>query len=219
MPLVVERFPDGPHPAVHHVAGGHDVGPGVGVGQGLAAQHIHRFVVDDGAVGGHYAVVAVAVVGVEGHIGHHHRVGMGRLDSPDGLGDEPVGVPSLVAGRGLEFFGGGFEENHRPNPQISGPPYLAYQAVKAPAIYPGHRVDGLVGAPVHEQRQDEMGRAQLGLAHHVPDPRGAPIAPRPGSELQMRMGHALMLPSLLPSRTAGGLNKGHAHRVVDRNLG
>ena len=121
------------------------------MGQGLAAQHIHRLVVDDGAVGGHDAVVAVAVVGVEGHIGHHHRVGMGGLDGPNGLRDEPVGVPGLVAGRGFELLGGGFEQHHRLNSQIGGPADLAYQAVQAPAVHAGHRVDGLVGTSVYEQ--------------------------------------------------------------------
>jgi hypothetical protein len=45
------------------------------MGQGLADQHFHGVIVDDVAALVQDAVLAVAGVGVQGHIGHHAQLG------------------------------------------------------------------------------------------------------------------------------------------------
>ena len=67
VPSAVERRADGADLAVHHAAGGHDMGPGLGLGDGDAGVDLERgVVVDRGArvAGGPVEHAAVAVIGV-----------------------------------------------------------------------------------------------------------------------------------------------------------
>ena len=73
--------------SVHHVAGRHDVGTGVGVARGGAGDQLDARVVVDLAV---HDNAAVAVVGVraQAHVGDHDQVRRGVFDRADcGLHD------------------------------------------------------------------------------------------------------------------------------------
>ena len=74
--------------------GPEDVGPGLGLRQAHLDQRLDRLVVQDDAVA-HQPVMAVDVVGVERHIGHHRDLGHLGLDRADGAVRQVVGVPRL----------------------------------------------------------------------------------------------------------------------------
>ncbi len=52
---------------IHHVGGGRDVDTGLGLGEGLADQHLDGFVVEDDVVR-HQPVMAVIGIGIERHV-------------------------------------------------------------------------------------------------------------------------------------------------------
>mmetsp|Transcript_20573 Transcript_20573/g.38351 ORF Transcript_20573/g.38351 Transcript_20573/m.38351 type:complete len:225 (-) Transcript_20573:1339-2013(-) len=68
---VLESLADGADAAVHHVARAHHVGAGLGLRHRLAHQQLDRGVVDQVARLVRQAVLAVAGVGVQRHIGQH----------------------------------------------------------------------------------------------------------------------------------------------------
>ncbi len=74
VPGLLQRPADGADAPVHHVRGRHHVGTGLGVGQGLADQHLHGFVVHDVAGVVDQTVLAVGGKGVQGHVGDHAEV-------------------------------------------------------------------------------------------------------------------------------------------------
>jgi len=104
-PRVVQRVPDCPDTPVHHVRGRHAVGSGPCLGDGLAAEELDGLVVEDLAVVGDDAVVAVAVVRVQRDVRVHFEVGEFRFEEADGALDEAVGVEGLLSRRGLEVLG------------------------------------------------------------------------------------------------------------------
>ena len=105
-PGVVQGVPDRPHAPVHHVRRRHAVRAGPRLRDGLAAQELDSLVVEDLAVVGDDAVVAVAIVGVERDVGVDLEVRELGLEEADGALDEAVRVEGLLAGRGLEVLGG-----------------------------------------------------------------------------------------------------------------
>ena len=72
---MVKGGSNGADPAVHHVAGSHDVSSRFGVTQGLGAEQAHGFIVEDGAIGRDQAVVTIAVVRIEGDVGDDGEFG------------------------------------------------------------------------------------------------------------------------------------------------
>ena len=94
MPGVVERAADEPDAAVHHVARRHHVGAGLGLRHRHAREDLERRVVDDLAVL-QDAVVAVAGVGIHGHVGDHGQIWLGSFDFSHGPLHQPVGIGAL----------------------------------------------------------------------------------------------------------------------------
>ncbi len=91
-----QRRADRADAAVHHVRRPDDVGAGLGLGQGHLHQRLDRAVVHDLAVLDE-AVMAVDVVGIERHVGHHRHFRHRGLDRAGGAVGEVVGAPGLGA--------------------------------------------------------------------------------------------------------------------------
>ena len=96
----VERLADRGDPAVHHVGRRDDVRAGPGMADGLLAEHLDGFIVEDvqfaAGVASDDAVVAVGVIGIERDIGDDAERRMGGLERADGPRHEAivvVGIP------------------------------------------------------------------------------------------------------------------------------
>ena len=105
-PFPVERGPNGPHPAVHHVGWGDTVRARARLRHRLPAQELDRLVIENRAVVRHDAVVAVDVVRVEGDVRVNLQVGECGAQQADGALHEAVVVEGLLAGARLEVVGG-----------------------------------------------------------------------------------------------------------------
>ncbi len=102
--LAVERFADRADAAVHHVAWGDHVAAGLGLHEGLRAEHRDRLVVEDLAIADD-AVLAVGGVGVECDVADHADAVVRVLDGANGAAHEVVGVCRFVAVLGFELRG------------------------------------------------------------------------------------------------------------------
>ena len=170
--LFIKGFADSSDAAVHHVAGADQIRTGAGLRHGLLAEDGHRFVVENHALTAHDAVVAVAGIGIKGHVGHDRHAGMHFLETADRPGDQTALVEALGAVFGFQSVRHLREQHHAADAQIPGAAYFLHQPLEAPALATGHGADGLVASPlVHEQRVDEVGRAKGGLTHHRPQSR------------------------------------------------
>ena len=84
--LLIEGFADGPNAAIHHVAGADQIRPGPSLGNGLAAEDRHRFIIEHHPFFADDAVMAVAGVGIEGHIRHDRHLGVHLLEPANSSG-------------------------------------------------------------------------------------------------------------------------------------
>ena len=187
--LLIQGLADGADAAVHHVAGADQVGAGAGLGNRLLAQDRHGLVVEHYALAADDAVMAVAGVGVEGHVGHDRHARVDLLQAANGAGDQAALVEAFSAVFCLEAVGHLREQHHAADAQIPGAANLLHQTLEAPALAAGHGTDRLVrGALVHEQWIDEIGRAEGGFAHHRPQGRRAAQAAGTVGELHQWRG-------------------------------
>ena len=175
-PLVVERVADGGHAAVHHVAGGDEVGAALGVRHGHLGEQLEGDVVDDLAVL-HHAAVAVVHVLAEADVGDDHEVGELVLDGAHGHLHDALGV--VGAGRRRVLVRGDAEQQDRRDAELDDLAHLAEQVADGELEAPGHRGDGVLDvlAGDHEERVDEIVDRERGLAEHVADGRRATQAP------------------------------------------
>jgi hypothetical protein len=168
-PLHFQRLADRADAPVHHVAGRHDVHAGFGVGERLAGEDLHRFVIDDVAGVVQHAVLAVAGVGVQRHVGHHAQVGKLFFQRPHHARDQAVGVERLLAVGVFEGGVDGREQRHHRNAELHAVFGHRQQQVQAQALHAGHGGHGLalVLALVHEHGVDQVVRRDRVLAHQV----------------------------------------------------
>ena len=165
--LLVEGGADGADPAVHHVAGGDDVGAGLGVAHRLPGQQLEGGVVED-AVALDDAAVAVVGVLAEADVGDHAHLRDRVLDGADGLLHHPVVVVGLGAPGVLVL--GDPEEDHRGDPHVPGGPDVLDRLVDRALGDAGHGLHRVHHALPgdHEHRVHEVG----GLRGGSPGPSG-----------------------------------------------
>ena len=165
MARAVQRRADRADHAVHHAAGRDHVRPGVGVRNGYFAENVERFVVQDVAVA-HDAAVPVIGVFAHAHVGHDQDVRVGPLDGARGLLDDAVLREIFLAER--VFVRRHAEQDHRRDMQRGEFVDLAREVIDRLVIDARHRRDFLVdvAAMHHEQRVNEIGRAERRFAHH-----------------------------------------------------
>lgn len=173
----IQRTAQGGHAAIHHVAGGDDVRPGIGVAEGLTAEGGHGFIIQDAPVVRHESVVTVRVVGVQCHVCDDSESGELRLERPDGTRHQPLRVPGFAGVPRFQAVRDGGEEHHGRHAERMGLTGLLQQSVHRPPGAAGHGLDGLVlRTRVHEERVDEVGRRELRLANEVADGGRAAVA-------------------------------------------
>lgn len=145
-----------------------------GVSHDLVAEHRERGVVVHVHASGrvaHGAAVAVAGVLTEADVGDHQQVGGRLLGHLDRLRDNPV-VAHRVAANGVLVFGDS-EQQNAAQPQVGRLPNLVGQKVGRDLVVARHRADLLaeVLARPHEQRQDQIGRRDVGFTDQAPHGR------------------------------------------------
>ena len=165
--LVVERAADGPHAAVHHVAGRDQVGAGPGVRDGDAAEQRQRRVVGDRAVVVEHAAVAVVGVLAEADIGRDHEA---RRGGPDGARRDLHGAVRIPRGRALGVLRRGqAEQDHAADAGGGGALRLGRRQVGRQvrdAREGGDRLPATL-AGNDEHGEDQMLRFETGLAHEI----------------------------------------------------
>ena len=101
-----QRLADRADPPIHHVAGRHDVDPGLGLHQRLLHQHAGGLVIQDVALflGARIwnAVLAVAGERVQRDIGHHTQIGELFFQRPHHARHQAIRVGGLFAVIGFE---------------------------------------------------------------------------------------------------------------------
>ena len=182
----VQRSADGTHLPVHHPAGGHHLGAGVGLGHGDAGVDVQRGVVVHRrpriarrAVQ-HPAVTVLGVL-VHAQIGHqHHPIAdvLGKIT--EGKLHDSLRVVGLRADGILD--GRDTEQDHGTNTKVGQCPHLLAEAGAGVLHHARQRGDGLgcVDALAHEQRGDEVADVQPGVGDQVAQcgRRAQPAGPR-----------------------------------------
>ena len=202
------------HLPVHHPAGGHDVDPGLGLGDGDGGVALEGgVVVDAHRSGGEDPAVAVVGVLVEAVVGHEH---------------EPVAdlVPQVARAATWTTPSGSSPPEPRaslragtPKRMTAGTPRSASARTSLRRLswvcwtHPRHRRDRLrvVDPLLHEQGGDEVVDRQPGLGHQPPDGRRAPQAPEAAARGIPRM-KMLLLHDRLGD---GGIDRGHRRLPPD----
>ena len=195
--LRFQRGADGADAPVHHVRRRDDVRSGARLIERLTDEDIDAGIVDDPVLGIEQTVVAVAGVRVERDVGQDADVRAAGLDRGDGAAHQIAGVKRLgpiVAAVG----GGGIrEQGQARDAECGGFLRRRRQQVDRQALDTGHRRDRFsrVRPLGHEQRPDEVSRAEDRFGHQ---------RPRPGV-------------SAAATRAEGGvLSMDHAHPVAGR---
>ena len=96
-----QRIANCTNPAVHHVAGCHDVHARPGLAQRLTHQHGGGFFVHDVAMRIGQAVLAVGGEGVERHIGHHAQLRKALFKLAHHTRHQAIGVGGFHAVKGF----------------------------------------------------------------------------------------------------------------------
>ena len=157
----VQRPADGPHAAVHHVGGRHDVGARAGVRNGGLGQPL------EGGVVIHVAVLDVAAVAVAGvfaiaDVGDDQQALGLPADGADGALHDAVVVVGAGGHLVLEFRQA--EQDHAADSQRLDFGALLDQLVDRHLVIAGHGADLAADALARadEQRQDELRRMRGG---------------------------------------------------------
>ena len=120
-PVAVQFHADGAHAAVHHVAGRHQVGAGLGVAGGGAGEQFQRGIVQDFAAL-HHAAMAVLHVFAQAHVGDDEQRRQFLFQQPHGLLDDAVF--RVGAARPGRLFGRGCRTAGRPGRRACGRGWL-----------------------------------------------------------------------------------------------
>ena len=186
-PRAVEPGADRPDDAVDHGRWRHEVGSGAGVADGRGDVGGQRGLQFHPAVEPEDAAVTVVGVLAQADVRDHSEIGERGLDRPRGPLD---GLAVVVRGRALGVFVLREAEQQRAgDAHLGGALGLADRLVDGQLEDAGHGRD-LVAEPLpclDEQRQDQVGRVQPGLADEPPDGGGSPEPHRPvGAERNRR---------------------------------
>ena len=175
----VEGRPDGADAPVHHVGRRDDVAAGLRLHHGLLGQDGDGVVVEDDAVA-QEAVVAVAGIGIEGHVRDDADLRHGRLDGAHRTADEVVRLQGLGAARVARRRVGVREQGDGGDAQPRRPLGLAHGLVDRQALHLRHGGDRLASSRPfdQEQRPDQIIDAEAALAHEAARPLGLAVAPR-----------------------------------------
>ncbi len=186
---LVERAADGADAAVHHVRGRHQIGAGLGLRHRHARQDLERGVVEDLAVLDQ-PVVAVGGVGIHRHVGDDEELGQRVLELAHRALEQAVGIGRLGREPVLARLGKRREERHRGHAQAQRLARLRDCEVDRKTRDSRHRRDRLARAAAldHEQRIDEVGGGELGLADQRADRRRGSIAARADRQVGSRPG-------------------------------
>ena len=187
----IQFRPDGAHPAVHHVAGRHDVRAGFGVAGGGPREQFQRWVVQDFSAL-HDAAMPVLHVFAQTHVGDDEQRRQFLFQKPDGLLDDAIF--GVGAGSFRIFLVRNAEQQDRRDAQRVGADGFAQEFIGRKLEHAGHGVDGaadLVPA-AGEQRQHQLGDVQMRFGHE-PAQRGR--LPQPARAVNGKPGqiHVLSL--------------------------
>ncbi len=144
-------------PAIHHVRGANDVCASVSLAHGLFDKSLDGFVIEDFPIS-HKPIMAIDVIGIERHIGHHRdfrHCGFDRAGRPV---RQVVGVPRFGAIGGFEGRIGIGKEADRRNAKIGGFAGGLDNFVDRAAHDAGHRGHGFLDpfAIAHKHRPDQV---------------------------------------------------------------
>ena len=148
-------------------------------GQCLVIQHIAALV--------DQAILSVAGVGVQRHVGHHAQLREACLECTHRAGNQSLRVGGQFAVGGFQVGGNDREEGQYRYPQRAALFRHVQQLVDGVAMHARHRADGYRftcgGAIVvmHEHRVDEVIRAQVRFLQHAPRKVMTPVAAHPGT--------------------------------------
>ena len=173
--LLVELVADRGDPAVHHVAGGDDVGAGLGVRDRGAREQLEGDVVVDLAVAEEPAVPMRRVF-AQADVGDHGQVGVRLLQRAHRHLHDALVV--VGAGARLVLFGGDPEEDHRADAGGLDLGRLGDQLADREALDARHRLDVLahVGPRHYEEWLDQVPGRKLRLADEISERLGSPQA-------------------------------------------
>ena len=184
--LGIEPGADRGDAAIHHVGGGDHVGAGAGLVQRLLDEHRDGLVVQD-FLAAHEAVMAVARIGIERHVGDEPQLRHGCLDGPAGTADEVLVVQGLGA-FGVAQVGIGIgEDGDRRDAQRRSFLRGADRLIDRIAHDPRHRGNrlGALLAIDHENRPDQVIGRQDVFADEPARPVGFAIAAGPMRQAQL----------------------------------
>ena len=137
MAVGLQRLPDRPDAAVHHVRGGHDIAAGLGLQQGLLHKNGNGWIIDDLAIF-HKPVMAMAGVGIERHVAHDADFRHRRLDGAHRPADQIVLVKGLAGIGGPQRLAGVWKQGDEGNAQGGGFLGLPHGQINAVALNTRH---------------------------------------------------------------------------------
>ncbi len=116
--------------------------------------------------------MAVAGVGVEGHVAEHADIGVRALDRAHGAADEIVRIDRLVSLLALELGVGEGEERHAGNAELLRLAHGIDEGREREALHAGHGGNRLAPALAlaQEDRPDQIVRAEPMLGDQAPGP-------------------------------------------------
>src|SRR5436190_1809884 len=188
--VFIQRFTNGPHPPVHHVRRGDDVGAGACVGERLLSKNRHRGII------GHFAVLdnttmTMVRVFAEADVGNDKKFQLCSANRFNGELDYALGAEGAGAAWVLGF--GQSKKNDPGNPERLNLAAFLHNLIDRLLVNAGHGADFLanLGTRTHEQRIDETRRSKARLANKVTQRGAPPQTPRSmGGEA-----HALFVPA------------------------
>ena len=165
--FIVEGFPDGADPAVHHVAWADQISARFSLHNGLLAKQFNRLVVEDHAVLADDPVMTIAGVGIQGDVGHDRHLRDDFLDLADRPRNQAIGVEALGPVFGLQPLRHLGEENDATHTQVVSALHFAGKGCQAPTASTRHGTDRLhLSAFMHKEGIDEVCSREAVLTHH-----------------------------------------------------
>lgn len=115
------------------------------------------------------AILAVAGVGVQRHIGHHAQVGEFFLQGPHHARNQAIGVARFLAVGRLERGVNGREQRHHRNAQLHAICRHRQQQVQAQALHAGHGAHGFAAlhSLMHKHGVDQVVDRHRMLTHQA----------------------------------------------------
>ena len=154
----LQRLTDGADAAIHHVGGGHHIGAGPGLAEGLPYQCLGGDVVQHIAALIDDAVLAMGGVGVESHIGDDAQLRVGRLQGAHDARHQAIVIPGGFGIQTLALLANHREQGDGRNAQRHQLGGLLQQQIQTQPLDAGHAGHRLAAVfPLqHEDRIDEI---------------------------------------------------------------